>query len=166
MLIPLYVLAVGAVAAGACSRAIGDGYDAFWKGSIFTAGQHILHDLHHVPPGWLWSPFVMMVLGFGLAYLMYIRDRRSRAARRQHPLLYRFLLNKWYFDELYDLIFVRPAKRLGRFLWKTGDGNVIDGIGPDGVSARVRRDARGSSGCRPAISITTPSPCSSASPRS
>ena len=55
----------------------------------------------------------------------------------QHRLLYEFLLNKWYFDELYDLIFVRPAKGIGRFLWKQGDGYVIDGFGPDGVSARV-----------------------------
>ena len=57
------------------------------------------------------------------------------ALARQNELLYRFLLNKWYFDELYDLIFVRPAKRLGRFLWKFGDGWLIDGFGPDGVSA-------------------------------
>ena len=56
---------------------------------------------------------------------------------KQHDLLYRFLLNKWYFDELYDMIFVRPAIRLGRLLWKGGDGYVIDGFGPDGVSARV-----------------------------
>ncbi|TIP03559.1 MAG: NADH-quinone oxidoreductase subunit L, partial [Mesorhizobium sp.] len=54
-----------------------------------------------------------------------------------HRLLYGFLLNKWYFDELYDFLFVRPAKRLGRFLWKTGDGAIIDGLGPDGISARV-----------------------------
>ena len=52
-------------------------------------------------------------------------------------MLYRFLLNKWYFDELYDLLLVRPAMALGRFLWKTGDGWLIDGFGPDGVSARV-----------------------------
>ncbi|RWK40835.1 MAG: NADH-quinone oxidoreductase subunit L, partial [Mesorhizobium sp.] len=51
--------------------------------------------------------------------------------------LYAFLLNKWYFDELYDFLFVQPAKRLGRFLWKTGDGTIIDGLGPDGISARV-----------------------------
>ena len=55
----------------------------------------------------------------------------------QQPLLYKFLLNKWYFDELYDFIFVRPAKWIGRFLWKVGDGKIIDGLGPDGVSARV-----------------------------
>ena len=56
---------------------------------------------------------------------------------RTHEVLYKFLLNKWYFDEIYDFLFVRPAKALGRFLWKKGDGWLIDGFGPDGVSARV-----------------------------
>jgi NADH-quinone oxidoreductase subunit L len=60
---------------------------------------------------------------------------KDLAARHRH--LYAFLLNKWYFDELYDVLFVNPAKRLGRFLWKQGDGWLIDGFGPDGVSARV-----------------------------
>ena len=80
----------------------------------------------------------MMVLGLAIAYLFYIRrpDLPVELARTQ-PMLYQFLLNKWYFDELYDLIFVRAAKRLGRFLWKVGDGYIIDGFGPDGVSARV-----------------------------
>ena len=70
-------------------------------------------------------------------------DGRRRRSRAQHPILYRFLLNKWYFDELYDTLFVRPAMRLGRFLWKTGDGRIIDGLGPDGVSARVLDVTRG-----------------------
>ena len=75
---------------------------------------------------------------------MYIRDPAMPARlAAEHPLLYRFLLNKWYFDELYDLIFVRPALRLGRFLWRTGDGRIIDGLGPDGVSARVIDVTRG-----------------------
>ena len=71
--------------------------------------------------------------------MFYIRRPRQarRSSPRQQPLLYRFLLNKWYFDELYDRIFVRPAKWLGRLLWKGGDGRIIDGLGPDGVSARV-----------------------------
>jgi NADH-quinone oxidoreductase subunit L len=56
---------------------------------------------------------------------------------RQHDVLYRFLLNKWYFDEIYDFLFVRPTLRLGRWFWRGGDGFVIDGFGPDGVSARV-----------------------------
>ena len=72
---------------------------------------------------------------------------------------YQFLLNKWYFDELYWLIFIRPAMWLGRFLWKKGDGFVIDGMGPDGVSARVIDVTRGWFACRPAMSITMPLPC-------
>ena len=69
---------------------------------------------------------------------MYVRNPSApaRLAATQKPL-YRFLLNKWYFDELYDFLFVRPSKRLGRFLWKQGDGQVIDRLGPDGISARV-----------------------------
>ncbi|MEQ9180578.1 MAG: NADH-quinone oxidoreductase subunit L, partial [Nitratireductor sp.] len=72
------------------------------------------------------------------AYHFYIRSPETpRQLAAQHRGLHAFLLNKWYFDELYDFLFVRPAMWLGRFLWKTGDGKVIDGLGPDGVSARV-----------------------------
>jgi NADH-quinone oxidoreductase subunit L len=80
----------------------------------------------------------MMAAGFFVAWHMYIRrpDLPKRLAKAQ-PGLYAFLLNKWYFDEIYDFLFVRPAMRLGRFLWKRGDGWLIDGFGPDGVSARV-----------------------------
>jgi NADH-quinone oxidoreductase subunit L len=79
-----------------------------------------------------------MVLGFALAYQFYIRrtDLPGKLAEQHRPL-YQFLLNKWYFDELYDFMFVNPAKWLGRFLWQKGDGWLIDGFGPDGVSARV-----------------------------
>jgi NADH-quinone oxidoreductase subunit L len=83
-------------------------------------------------------PTLMLAIGFGIAWIFYIRrpDIPVELAR-QHDWLYRFLLNKWYFDELYDFIFVRPAKWLGYTLWKKGDGWLIDGFGPDGVSARV-----------------------------
>jgi NADH-quinone oxidoreductase subunit L len=82
----------------------------------------------------------MMVAGFVLAWLFYLKWTAIPAQlAERHPALYRFLLNKWYFDELYDLIFVRPARRLGTFLWKKGDGWLIDGFGPDGVSATVLR---------------------------
>ena len=75
---------------------------------------------------------------------MYIVARTSPATlAAQHPILYRFLLNKWYFDELYDSLFVRPAMWLGRFLWKKRRRLVIDGFGPDGVSARVIDVTRG-----------------------
>ena len=94
--------------------------------------------MHHVPLQIGVLPTVMMVIGFVIAWHFYIRrpDIPVELAR-QHDVLYRFLLNKWYFDELYEVIFVRPTKWLGRLLWKSGDGWLIDGFGPDGVSARV-----------------------------
>ena len=80
----------------------------------------------------------MMAIGAYVSYVFYIRRPYLPVElARQQPLLYQFLLNKWYFDELYDLIFVRPTKWIGHFLWKVGDGKIIDGFGPDGVSARV-----------------------------
>jgi len=141
MMVPLYVLAAGALLAGVLFSGyfIGDGYAAFWKGALFTAeDNHILHDLHGVPTWVKLAPFVMMISGLAIAWLFYIKAPSipGALAKATGPL-YRFLLNKWYFDELYDYLFVNPAKRLGRFLWKTGDGKIIDGLGPDGVSARV-----------------------------
>src|SRR5258708_23103997 len=80
----------------------------------------------------------MMAVGAYISYVFYIRRPYLPVElANQHPLLYQFLLNKWYFDELYDLIFVRPAKWLGRFLGKGGAGYIIDGFGPDGGSALV-----------------------------
>jgi NADH-quinone oxidoreductase subunit L len=99
------------------------------KGAIFIGpDNHVIHAAHEAPKWVKVSPFIAMVLGFLLAYQFYIRrpDWPGRLARAQAPL-YNFLLNKWYFDELYDFVFVRPAKWLGAFLWKRGDGNVIDG---------------------------------------
>jgi NADH-quinone oxidoreductase subunit L len=94
--------------------------------------------MHHIPESVAFLPTVMMVAGFLVSWLFYIRRPYLPVElTKQHPLLYDFLLNKWYFDEFYDLIFVGPAKRIGRFLWKVGDGAIIDGLGPDGVSARV-----------------------------
>ncbi|TGP49191.1 NADH-quinone oxidoreductase subunit L [bacterium M00.F.Ca.ET.230.01.1.1] len=141
MLVPLYVLAAGALFAGIIFHGafIGEGYAEFWKASLFTLpDNHILHEIHELP---LWvelAPFVAMVIGLAVAWKFYIRSPElPRSVAANHRLLYAFLLNKWYFDELYDLLLVQPAKRLGRFLWKTGDGTIIDGIGPDGISARV-----------------------------
>jgi NADH-quinone oxidoreductase subunit L len=80
----------------------------------------------------------MMLGGLGVAYYMYVVDKKAPARLAAgNPLLYRFLLNKWYFDELYDFLFVRPAFWIGRLFWKGGDGFIIDGMGPDGISARV-----------------------------
>ncbi len=140
MLIPLAVLSIGAVAAGFVFKKafLGEGYEHFWKGALFTGkDNHIIHEFHHVPAWVVWSPFVAMLIGFGLALYMYVlKPSVPGEIARRHEFLYRFLLNKWYFDELYDAIFVRPAKWLGRFLWKKGDGAIIDGLGPDGISAR------------------------------
>jgi NADH-quinone oxidoreductase subunit L len=147
MLIPLILLALGALVAGFAFKEafIGHNYEQFWKGALFTGPDNkILEEIHHVPALIPWLPTIMMAAGFALAYLFYIRDtRRPAALAEQHPFLYRFLLNKWYFDELYDAIFVRPAMRLGRFLWRTGDQRIIDGLGPDGISARVLDVTRG-----------------------
>jgi NADH-quinone oxidoreductase subunit L len=105
---------------------------------VFAQGNTVLEDLHHVPLVWKVLPTVMMVIGLAVAWQFYIRrpDIPVELAR-QHDVLYRFLLNKWYFDEIYDAILVRPTIRLGRLLWKGGDGWLIDGFGPDGISARV-----------------------------
>jgi NADH-quinone oxidoreductase subunit L len=99
------------------------------KGAIFIGpDNHVLHEAHLVPKWVKVSPFVAMLLGLGLSWLFYIRNPSlpARLAANQRPL-YLFLLNKWYFDELYDWVIVRPAKWLGGFLWKKGDGAVIDG---------------------------------------
>jgi NADH-quinone oxidoreductase subunit L len=147
MLLPLIVLAIGAVIAGVVFHGafIGEGYQEFWKGALFTRPEnHILEEMHHLP-GWVpLLPTLMMILGFLLAVYMYIIDAKQPAKlAADHPILYRFLLNKWYFDELYDAIFVRPAMAIGRFFWRTGDQRIIDGLGPDGISARVLDVTRG-----------------------
>ena len=94
--------------------------------------QKILHDLHYVPQWVVRSPLVMMILGF-LFRLLVLHPHAVAAWPASPPGMTfstGFLLNKWYFDELYDLIFVRPAQWIGRLLWKGGDGRVIDGVGP------------------------------------
>ncbi len=141
MLVPLAALALGAAFAGVAFRSwfIGGGFEGFWKHALFLGpGNKILEDMETVP--WLvsLSPTLMMAGGFLVASYMYMVNRAApKALADANPLLYRFLLNKWYFDELYDFLFVRPAFWVGRVFWKGGDGFLIDGFGPDGVSARV-----------------------------
>ena len=141
MLVPLAALAFGATFAGMLFRHwfIGSGYEGFWKGSLFVGPTNkILEQMETVP--WLvsLSPTLMMLAGLLVAYYMYVVDKTAPARwAAGNPLLYRFLLNKWYFDELYDFLFVRPAFWIGRLFWKGGDGFIIDGMGPDGISARV-----------------------------
>ena len=141
MTIPLGVLSLGAITAGWLGKNIfvGEGVEHFFRHSIFMGAEnHILHAMHEIPAWAVWSPTVMMLLGTAIAYWFYIANPAiPPALAKSQDALYRFLLNKWYFDELYERIFVKPALWIGRVLWKRGDGQIIDGFGPDGVSARV-----------------------------
>jgi NADH-quinone oxidoreductase subunit L len=141
MLVVLAALGLGSVAAGFAFQHffIGDGYKAFWGKALFEGpNNHILHDMHNVPPLVAWAATIAMLCGFALSYLYYIAapSLPDLTARTFRPI-YLFFLNKWYFDELYDWLFVRPAFWIGRLLWKGGDGKIIDGLGPDGVANRV-----------------------------
>jgi NADH-quinone oxidoreductase subunit L len=140
MLVPLFVLAAGAILAGFVFKGlfVGEGYKLFWGKALFEGpNNHIMHALHEIP-GWVgWMPFVAMAAGFALSYVYYIHAPwLPEATARMFRPLYLFLLNKWYFDELYDFLFVRPARGLGNFLWRKGDGTVIDGA-IDGTAGRV-----------------------------
>ena len=147
MLAPLAVLAAGAVVAGFVFHGdfIGAKSATFWHGAIAAiAGNGLLPMTEDLP---LWvelSPFVLTLGGFAVAFYYYILHPELPAKMAaKKGLLYTFLYNKWYFDELYDFLFVQPAMKFGRFLWKFGDGTIIDGLGPDGVAARVLDATRG-----------------------
>jgi len=141
MLIVLAALGLGSVVAGFAFQYffIGEGHREFWGRALFEGEHnHILHALHEVPNFVTWAATLAMVAGFALAYLYYIAAPSLPAATaRTFRPIYLFLLNKWYFDELYDWLFVRPAFWIGRVLWKQGDGAIIDGLGPDGIANRV-----------------------------
>jgi NADH-quinone oxidoreductase subunit L len=146
MTLPLIALAIGAVFAGylGFDAFVGEGRVEFWRAAILVLEENdVIEAAHHVP---LWVKLLPLVMGAGgiaLAWIMYIRrpELPGLLATRLRPL-YLFLLNKWYFDELYDWALVRPAHVLGRGLWKSGDGAVIDGVGPDGVAAAALNLAR------------------------
>jgi NADH-quinone oxidoreductase subunit L len=147
MLIPLGVLAIGAVFAGIAFDHffIGEGSAGFWHGTLRAIAGNGLKPMPEEFPLWVeFAPFVMTLIGFLIAYYYYIvRPELPAQMAAKKGLLYTFLYNKWYFDELYDFLFVRPAQAFGRFLWKKGDGFVIDGFGPDGIAARVVDVTRG-----------------------
>jgi NADH-quinone oxidoreductase subunit L len=141
MLYPLYVLAFGALFAGLLFHHmfIGGGREFFWGDALsYASTNHVFEDMERDP--WFVStlPTLMFLLGLAVAYYVYLMKpgTAERWAAANRPL-YRFLLNKWYFDELYDLLFVRPAFRLGQLFWKQGDGRIIDRFGPDGVAQAV-----------------------------
>jgi NADH-quinone oxidoreductase subunit L len=140
MLIPLIVLTVGAVLGGYIfhSAFVGPEEGAeFWRGSLFF-DEHLMHASHQVPLWVKWTPFAVMLTGFGFAWLSYVKHTDWPAKfTAQWRVLYDFLLNKWYFDELYDLLFIKPAFILGRLFWKGGDQGIIDRFGPNGLAALV-----------------------------
>jgi len=138
MLVPLLLLAFGAVAAGFAfdGRFIGEGRGEFWRSAIFNLGQPPLAEPSSLPAWVVGAPLVVTIIGFAAAWWTYIlhEGMGARIAARQGPV-WSFLYNKWYFDELYDATFVRLARWLGDLFWKGGDQAIIDGLGPDGVSA-------------------------------
>ncbi len=98
---------------------------------------------HHVPTWVLWAPFLAMLTGTLAAAMHYLSgDPLKPGLLRPGGMIYAFLKNKWYFDEIYDFLLVKPAIAFGRFLWKDGDGKTIDGVGPDGIAAAVAAGAR------------------------
>ena len=138
MLAPLFVLAAGAILAGIIFAPyfVGEKMSEFWGQALFFAPDNKIPALAEEVPFWVkLLPLVMGIIGIAFAYQAYMRakDLPERMAKAFGPI-YTFVYNKWYFDELYDAIFVNPAKALGRVLWKGGDGAIIDGLGPDGIS--------------------------------
>ncbi|HEX8667623.1 MAG TPA: NADH-quinone oxidoreductase subunit L [Allosphingosinicella sp.] len=140
MLVPLGVLSLGAIFAGIVFHEpfIGaEGGEHFWAGSIAFDG-HLAHAIHEVP---LWvklAPGTVMIIGFLIALQAYIRNTTiPERFTAQWSVLYRFLYNKWFFDEAYNVIFVRPAIALGRIFWRKGDEGTIDRFGPNGAAALV-----------------------------
>jgi NADH-quinone oxidoreductase subunit L len=140
MLLPLVVLSLGAVFAGFAfhDQFIGpEGGIEFWKGAL-AFDSHLMHAAHEVPTWVKFGPFTVMLTGLVIAMLAYLKftdwPRRFVAT---FGALYQFLLNKWYFDELYNFLFVKPAFAIGRFFWKFGDVGFIDRFGPNGLAALV-----------------------------
>ena len=145
MLVPLILLSIGAVFAGFVFH----GYfiepeagEAYWRGSI-AFSEHLMHAVHEVPLGVKLSASIAMLTGLAGAYVFYIRAPQApvKLAEIYRPI-YLWLLNKWYFDELYDLLFVKPAFALGRLFWHRGDERTIDRLGPNGAAWLVAQNAR------------------------
>jgi NADH-quinone oxidoreductase subunit L len=146
MLIPLLVLSVGAIFSGGVFQElfVGKEQAAFWGGAIYTAREnHVLIQEEHLPFWEAWSPVIQGVLGLLVAAFFYIRHEglAARMAARKGPL-WTFLYNKWFFDELYDLVFVKGARALGDLFWKGGDQKLIDGMGPNGAAWASLASAR------------------------
>jgi NADH-quinone oxidoreductase subunit L len=147
MLVPMMVLAVGAILSGALLAGpfVGEESGEFWADAILILpGHDALANAHHVPFAVKIAPLVVGLIGIALATWLYLKrtDLPGKIAERLRPV-YLFFLNKWYFDELYDRLFVQPAFRIGRGLWLGGDKATIDGLGPDGIASVTTDLARG-----------------------
>ncbi|MBT2133862.1 NADH-quinone oxidoreductase subunit L [Croceibacterium sp. LX-88] len=143
MLVPLVLLSIGAIFAGYVFHHAFLEDPEFWNGAI-AWNEHIMHAMHEVPTWVKLTATVVMLIGLGLAWLAYGRQSSlpGKTAEQLGPV-YRFLYNKWYFDELYNFLFVRPAFWLGRQFWKRGDEGLIDRFGPDGAAWAVEKGAVG-----------------------
>jgi NADH-quinone oxidoreductase subunit L len=139
MLVPLLLLSLGAIAAGGVfvDLFIGDAQAQFWRGALFALPAHLGAGHPAALPAWVvWGPLTVTAVGLVSAWYAYVlHEGMGARIAAGGGLLWRFLYNKWYFDEIYDALFVRTAKFLGDLFWKGGDKALIDGLGPDGVSA-------------------------------
>ncbi len=136
MLGPLVVLAVGAAGTGLAlgGHFIGADAPAFWGASIAVQASGVMSHLDDIPAAIGFAPLAAGIVGFGVAAMFYVLNPALPAAlSQQFPGVYKFLLNKWYFDELYDAVFVQPSLKLAKFLWHTGDDQIIDGV-PGGLA--------------------------------
>tara|TARA_B100000214_G_scaffold181604_1_gene130940 strand:+ start:988 stop:2916 length:1929 start_codon:yes stop_codon:yes gene_type:complete len=141
MLFPLFILSIFTIFSGVyfVDYFMYDDYQYLWQSSIFLSeNNHVIESIHYVPKWVKYSPLVMMIIGLFTAVMFYLLyPKVPKFLSSQFNPLYKFLLNKWYFDEIYEFIFVKNISRIGNFLSNFGDKRIIDGLGPDGISLRV-----------------------------
>ena len=139
MLVPLILLAVGAIGSGFLFKDLFIGHQSsieFWKSSILFLNP-ISHN--HIPMWLLLLTPILVIISIPIAYHLFLKDRKFLDKFvDSHRQVYEFLLNKWYFDEIYEAVFVKPLKKFGLFLWKSGDIKTIDQFGPDGFAKMVK----------------------------
>tara|TARA_A100001388_G_scaffold239585_1_gene194930 strand:+ start:273 stop:2201 length:1929 start_codon:yes stop_codon:yes gene_type:complete len=141
MLFPLFILSIFTIFSGVyfVDYFMYHDYQYLWQSSIYLSeNNHVIESIHYVPKWVKYSPLVMMIIGLITAVIFYLLyPKVPKFLSSQFNPVYKFLLNKWYFDEIYEFIFVRNISRIGNFLSNFGDKRIIDGLGPDGISLRV-----------------------------
>ena len=141
MLFPLFILSIFTIFSGVyfVDYFMYHDYQYLWQSSIYLSeNNHVIESIHYVPKWVKYSPLVMMVIGLITAIIFYLLyPKVPKFLSSQFNPLYKFLLNKWYFDEIYEFIFVKNISRIGNLLSNFGDKRIIDGLGPDGISLRV-----------------------------